>query len=133
VELDVPKGWSGLRRVTWLEVVVPLAGAGRVALEDRPTCEAFVLSVVTMREAQVVLDSEGYFVESPNGYRIAHPAVAVRDKAMAEVRAWSARFGCTMRDRDVLRLGTGEPEQPAEEKMRRGMGAPPSSGLRVVS
>ena len=88
----------------WRELVEPMLGAAVLDRVDAPALEAMARSVVRWREAESVLDAEGLFVSSPNGYQIAHPAIAVAQKAQAEYRAWCARFGLTPSDRVGLGL-----------------------------
>lgn len=83
----------------WRELVSPMQGAAILDLVDAPALEAMSRSVARWREAEQVLDAEGMFVASPNGYRVAHPAIAVAQKAQAEYRSWCARFGLTPSDR----------------------------------
>jgi P27 family predicted phage terminase small subunit len=83
----------------WDEVVPPLLKVGLLDAVDAFAIEALVLSVSRWREAEELLKAEGMFVSSPNGYRIAHPAIAVAQKAQAEYRSWCARFGLTPSDR----------------------------------
>lgn len=66
---------------------------------DMWALEALVEEVVRWREAERILEEEGMWVLSPNGYKIAHPAIAVAQKAKKEYRDWSARFGLTPSDR----------------------------------
>lgn len=130
VKLAVPRGWPKPLGDVWREVVWPLGVAGLVEPQDAPGLQAFVMSIDSMRKAQRVLDVEGYFVESPNGYRIAHPAVAIRDGSIREVRAWSAKFGLTIADRGRVRI----PESKAtpQQRMTANIGESPAQKLRVV-
>lgn len=86
-------------QAVWRELVDPMRGAAVLDRVDAPALEAMSRSVARWREAETVLDAEGMFVSSPNGYRIAHPAIAVAQKAQAEYRAWCSRFGLTPSDR----------------------------------
>jgi P27 family predicted phage terminase small subunit len=72
---------------------------------DLPALEMMSVSLATFREACEILEQDGDYVASPNGYAIAHPAVAVRNKAASEFRAWSGKFGLTPSDRVSLGLG----------------------------
>lgn len=79
-------------------------GAAVLDRVDAPALEAMTRSVLRWREAEQILDVEGLFVASPNGYKIAHPAIAVAQKAQAEYRSWCSRFGLTPSDRVGLGL-----------------------------
>lgn len=79
-------------------------GAAVLDRVDALALEAMTRSVLRWREAEQLLDVEGLFVSSPNGYKIAHPGIAVAQKAQAEYRSWCARFGLTPSDRVGLGL-----------------------------
>lgn len=97
---DLP---AGVRRV-WTELARPMADAGLLDQVDAVALEAIARCVDRWRQAEALLDEEGMFVSSPNGYKVAHPAVAVSQKAQAEYRAWAARFGLTPIDRVSMGL-----------------------------
>ncbi len=98
-ELPAPAHLTANEARVWAEVVPSMMEVGMLDRVDGPALEALVISVARWREAEDVLKDEGLFVASPNGYRIAHPAIAVSQKAQTEYRAWCARFGLTPSDR----------------------------------
>lgn len=102
--LDAPDHVTDRVRDVWAEIVPPLLAVGLLDRADVPAIEAMASAVAQFREANEVVAREGMFVASPNGYRIAHPAVAVANKAAAEYRSWCARFGLTPSDRIGLGL-----------------------------
>lgn len=97
--LPAPSNLTENEATVWDEIVPPLLEVGLLDRVDVPALEAIATSVARWREAELVLREEGLFVASPNGYRIAHPAIAVSQKAQAEYRSWCARFGLTPSDR----------------------------------
>jgi P27 family predicted phage terminase small subunit len=104
VDLEPPDHLPSAARLVWRELVEPMMCAAVLDRVDAPALEAMARCVVRWREAEQVLDVEGLFVESPNGYRVAHPGIAVAQKAQAEYRSWCARFGLTPSDRVGLGL-----------------------------
>ena len=104
VDLEPPKHLPSAARSVWVELVEPMRNAALLDVVDSPALEAMTRSVLRWREAEAVLDVEGLFVSSPNGYNIAHPAIAVAQKAQAEYRTWCSRFGLTPSDRVGLGL-----------------------------
>jgi P27 family predicted phage terminase small subunit len=98
-DMPAPANLTEHEAAVWDEVVPPLLAVGLLDRVDAVALEAIACSVARWREAEEVLRAEGLFVASPNGYRIAHPAIAVSQKAMAEYRSWCARFGLTPSDR----------------------------------
>ena len=91
-------------REAWDEIVPAMTSSGLIDRVDIPALEAIAISIARWREAEEILRDEGLFVASPNGYRVAHPAIAVSQKAAAEYRTWAARFGLTPSDRIGLGL-----------------------------
>lgn len=103
-DLEPPAHLPSAARQVWRELVEPMMGGALLDRVDAPALEAMTRSVLRWREAEQILDVEGLFVASPNGYRVAHPAIAVAQKAQAEYRSWCARFGLTPSDRVGLGL-----------------------------
>lgn len=108
----------------WRELVEPMSGAAVLDLVDAPALEAMSRSVLRWREAEAILDVEGLFVSSPNGYRVAHPAIAVAQKAQAEYRSWCTRFGLTPSDRVGLGLAQIRGKSLAQD-LREKIGSSP--------
>jgi P27 family predicted phage terminase small subunit len=104
VDLEPPDNLPPVVRGVWRELVEPMRGAAVLDRVDSLALEAMARCVVRWREAERVLDAEGLFVASPNGYRVAHPGIAVAQKAQAEYRSWCSRFGLTPSDRVGLGL-----------------------------
>lgn len=103
-DLEPPTHLPSAAQSIWRELVEPMMGAAVLDRVDAPALEAMTRSVLRWREAEQLLDVEGLFIASPNGYKIAHPAIAVAQKAQAEYRSWCARFGLTPSDRVGLGL-----------------------------
>ena len=97
--VEAPAHLTDSAKAAWQEQVPLLIGAGILDLCDTAALEQMCSVIAQFRDAQAVIATEGMFVESPNGYKIAHPAVAVMNKAGSEYRAWCARFGLTPADR----------------------------------
>lgn len=104
VDLEPPDHLPPVVQSVWRELVEPMRGAAVLDVVDAPALEAMSRCVVRWRLAEAELDAEGLFVSSPNGYKIAHPAIAIAQKAQAEFRSWCSRFGLTPSDRVGLGL-----------------------------
>jgi P27 family predicted phage terminase small subunit len=96
-----PSYFTASHKAAWRDVVA-IVHPVVTQTADLPAVEMMAVSLATFRDAVKALKADGAFVESPNGYRIAHPAAAIRDKAAAEYRAWAAKFGLTPADRVAL-------------------------------
>lgn len=128
--LDAPAHVTERVRQAWGEIVPHLLAVGLLDRADVPALEALCSAVAQYREANEVIAAEGMFVESPNGYRIAHPAVAVANKAAAEYRAWCARFGLTPSDRIGLGIAAVRSRSLSEDLADR-IGPSPRAKARA--
>jgi len=117
-------------REAWDEIVPPMLAVGLVDRVDVPALEAIAISVARWREAEEVLREEGLFVASPNGYRVAHPAIAVSQKAAAEYRSWATRFGLTPSDRVGLGIAVVRSRSLSEDLGDR-IGASPRAAAKA--
>jgi P27 family predicted phage terminase small subunit len=98
-EMPPPEHLTKREARAWNENVPTLMHAGLLDGIDAGALEAMAKAMARAREAAEILASEGLFVESPNGYKIAHPAVAVEQKAWADYARWCGKFGLTPADR----------------------------------
>lgn len=108
-----PAHLNAKQAAAWRDVVEPITDSGMLTEADLPALEMMAVALATFRLADAelkrpVAKGGGLFVASPNGYRIAHPAFAIREKAAGEFRAWAARFGLTPADRASLGLTIGK-------------------------
>lgn len=115
VDLDPPDHLPSAARLVWSELVDPMRGTAILDRVDSPALEAMTRCVLRWREAEGILDVEGLFVASPNGYRVAHPAIAVAQKAQSEYRNWCARFGLTPSDRVGLGIAVVKGKSLAQD------------------
>jgi P27 family predicted phage terminase small subunit len=129
-DLPAPARLTEHEAAVWSEVVPPLLAVGLLDRVDTFALEALVLCVARWREAEDLLKVEGMFVESPNGYRIAHPAVAVAQKAQAEYRSWCARFGLTPSDRIGLGMAAVRSRSLSQDLAER-IGPSPRARTKV--
>ena len=95
--IEPPVHLKPAAKAVWLELVPVVRTI--VDRADMWALEAMVMEIVRWREAEALLEEQGLWVASPNGYLIAHPAIAVATKAKKEYRDWSSRFGLTPSDR----------------------------------
>lgn len=77
----------------WCQIVPLLERSGLLDVVDVVSLRQLCVVVDGLEQARVRLIADGWYVESPNGYRIAHPAVGVLRQFLAEFRQWSDRFG----------------------------------------
>lgn len=100
--LPAPSHLNDPAREVWSAVVETIVDSGILQGADELALEALALSVATWRAAQADIDDNGILVRGRFGTDVANPSIAIRDKAMAEFRAWAARFGLTPSDRASL-------------------------------
>lgn len=128
--LPAPDRLTEHEAAVWDEVVPPLLAVGLLDRVDTFALEALVLCVSRWREAEELLKVEGMFVQSPNGYRIAHPGIAVAQKAQSEYRSWCARFGLTPSDRIGLGMAAVRSRSLSQDLAER-IGPSPRAKAKV--
>ena len=101
-------------RDIWNHVVSTIGESGILQGADDLALEAMALAVATWRKAQDDIERNGILVIGRFDTEVANPAIAVRDKAMGEFRAWAARFGLTPSDRTQLGMQLVKGKSAAE-------------------
>jgi P27 family predicted phage terminase small subunit len=86
-----PPGMSRDAKRAWRQLLAPLVSAGMLDRADLPALELAARCLGTAREMDAVIAKEGSFAQTSQG-RSAHPAVAIRNAAMAEFRQWAAKL-----------------------------------------
>jgi P27 family predicted phage terminase small subunit len=125
VSIEAPADLEPDECSAWLDLVPHLERSGLLDRVDEVALRHMVLVVAAIRGARAQLVDEGWYVSSPNGYRIAHPAVGVLRQFLAEFRQWSNLFGLDPASRAAL-VGAGvkspvddeDDEQVAPTKLR---------------
>lgn len=97
----------------WRELVPHLERSRLLDSVDEVALRNLCLVVDAIRQARAALIADGWYVSSPNGYRIANPAVGVLRQFLAEFRQWSDRFGLDPAARAAL-VGAGV-KSPVED------------------
>lgn len=97
----------------WGELVPHLERSGLLDSVDEVALRNLCLVVDAIRQARAALISDGWYVESPNHYKIANPAVGVLRQFLAEFRQWSNAFGLDPAARASL-VGAGV-KSPVED------------------
>lgn len=106
VGLVAPRDLEPGEADVWRMVVPHLEAGGLLDVVDEVALRNLCLCVDAIRQARAQLVDEGWYVKSPNGYKIAHPAVGIVRQFLAEFRQWSDRFGLDPSSRAAL-VGAG--------------------------
>ena len=101
---SAPAWLSRRAKAEWKRLAVELAELKIVAKVDRNALAALCDAVAELADANDVLEREGLFITTPQGFRQAHPAVSIRRNAREAVRKLSAVFGLTPADRSKVRV-----------------------------
>ena len=111
---DPPADLEPDEAAAWAELMPHLERSGLLDRVDEVALRHLVLAIAAIRGARAMLIAEGWYVESPNHYKIAHPAVGVLRQFLAEFRQWSNLFGLDPSSRAAL-VGLGV-KAPVEDE-----------------
>jgi P27 family predicted phage terminase small subunit len=116
-----PPEWLGeLGRRKWVELLAELDEEGLIKAVDREALACYCEAVEELATAKKTLAEEGSTFTTEKGYVGQHPAVAIKNKAVARVRQFALEFGLTPAARARLRIEDGD-EQSGEDKSAEGI------------
>lgn len=102
----------------WRRTAKQLYELGVLSEIDRDALAAYCVqyavwvSAVDQIQKDGVIQGGGLLAETPNGYPVQHPLVAVMNRAQAEMRKWMAEFGMTPSSRSRI---SAHPQEEADE------------------
>ena len=109
-----PAGLGAIDLDEWHYLAPELHRLGVLTLVDRAALAAYCDSYEQWVKARDVLAVEGMLVESPNGYRIPHPANTIANQAKGMMHKYLIEFGLTAASRAKLARGEVRPDDPFE-------------------
>ena len=126
-----PEFPSGAQCPDWLPVdaktewarVAPILERIRLLTQgDIAALSAYCLAWASLKDAQRMIDRDGAVVTGgSNGYVMAHPAVAIQNKAFNVIHRFCKEFGMTPSARGRMSLpGVPEPSDPMEDLLTSG-------------
>jgi len=104
--LEIPRPPRHLDRVAkmeWRRVSKELYEAGLLTRVDRAALAAYCQAWSTWVESVKQLREEGQVLISDKGYVYQHPLVAIRDKAVEQMRRFMVEFGMTPSSRSRVK------------------------------
>ena len=107
-------------KAEWSRVAPILERVKLLTQADTAALAAYCLSWASLKDAQRMIARDGAVIEGGgSGYRMPHPAVAIANKAKADIHRFCKEFGMTPSARSRMSL-PGEPEQdgPMERMLR---------------
>lgn len=79
----------------WKRIVGELEQNGELKFIDLKSLEGYCQSYSRWKQCENILQTEGLTFTTPNGYVQQRPEVAIANKALAEMRAWTKELGLT--------------------------------------
>jgi P27 family predicted phage terminase small subunit len=107
-----PSHLARAARTEWERIVPELERMGLMTIVDRAGLAAYCQAWARWREAELALKAEGYVIQS-RGMRVKNPWLAVADKAILQIRAFSSEFGFTPAARTRIQV----PKQANDDDM----------------
>lgn len=86
----------------WKRVVKELVEKEEIKAIDTKALEGYCQSYSKWKECERILQEEGYTFTTPNGYVQQRPEIAISNKALAELRAWTKELGLTPASRSRM-------------------------------
>ena len=83
----------------WRALAPELVRAGVLSTVDGGLFACYCTAIADFDKANEVLVREGYLVESPNGYQVQHPMLAIRKNAAREFARIAPEFGLSASSR----------------------------------
>jgi len=115
-DLPTPPAHLGaLAVLEWERVAPELHRIGVLTMVDRAVLAGYCDAYERWALARQVIEVEGLFVSSPNGYRIAHPALSVANTAKATMLKYMIELGLTPASRVKLAKGEPKVDDPLEQ------------------
>ena len=99
-------------KAEWARVSPILEDLGLLTEADGTALAGYCQAYATWRRATAVLQSKGYVVNTPSGYKQQRPEVAIAMKSMVLVKVFCAEFGMTPSSRS--RIDLPGPEQDVD-------------------
>lgn len=120
LHLGPPSHLTPYQQGVWAEIARLLESIVRES--DAAMVEIAAVAYVSYREAQEVLDREGYTVTDDKGNLKVHPLVQIRDRSMKMYMDSSARLGLSPADRARLGLNVAALSKTAGQLMEERYG-----------
>jgi P27 family predicted phage terminase small subunit len=98
----------------WKRILKELENEDLKAL-DVKALEGYCQSYSKWKKSEEYLQEKGNTFETPNGYIMPRPEVAIANKAQAEMRAWAKELGLTPASRTRMKPNATPSEEIDEE------------------
>lgn len=88
----------------WNRIVPQLERLGLLTSVDRAALAGYCQAWARYRQAEEMLDAEGFASTNANGNVLQHPAVSISRNMLQQVRAFAAEFGLTPSSRGRIQI-----------------------------
>ena len=88
----------------WGRIVPHLERLGLLTVVDRAALAGYCQAWARYRQAEEMLDEEGFVTVTDKGNVIQHPAVAISRNMLQQIRAFAAEFGLTPSSRGRIQI-----------------------------
>jgi len=99
-----PKYLNKIARVEWKRMAKQLLALGLISQLDRAFLAGYCTAYATWAEAEEQLEQYGKVFKSPSGYPMASPYLAIRDRALEQMRAFGTEFGMSPSSRSRVKV-----------------------------
>lgn len=120
-EPTIPETLSESAKEVWRALAPELVRAGVLSAVDGGLFACYCTAIADFDKANDVLTREGYLVESPNGYQVQHPMLAIRKNAAREIARIAPEFGLSASSRTRVHV---QPPPREPNRFARFFGSP---------
>lgn len=115
-----PEWLSKDAKQEWERLLPELDATSMLKKVDMAAFAGYCDSLAMWKRANKVIDMEGLTVETIQGSLKAHPAVAIRDKALEKMKSFAIEFGFTPASRSrVTQPDQDKEEDPMEAMLKK--------------
>ena len=109
---ECPAWASKTARKNWIELAEVLKNMGVATAADKTAIGLFVDALSDYLDAKKIVEREGLTFETDKGYKVAHPAVAMKTNAWERVLKIAKEFGLSPAARTkVATVGETKPDE----------------------
>jgi P27 family predicted phage terminase small subunit len=99
-----PKYLNKVARVEWKRMAKELLSLGLISQLDRAFLAGYCTAYATWADAEEQLEQYGKVFKAPSGYPMASPYLAIRDRALEQMRAFGTEFGMSPSSRSRVKV-----------------------------
>ena len=112
---DAPEYLSDDARIEWVRIIHELNVMGLLTTADMDIVAMVADVTARYKKAQAQVDTDGFLIETPNGYKQVHPTLAIVNKCIQQLQKLYVELGMSPSSRTRLKVPESHSEDEYEE------------------